>query len=222
VDDEPVVVFASGHQADRELLAGVLEEEGFRVRVTGGATDVRTALDAERPDVALVDTRLTDGDAIDLVDQLSDAGIPAAVVGSHAERERLPGASAFFVRPVVASSLVHTVRSLIRRHRLATAGPILRFDPMVVDVAHRTVTVGTTSIHLAPKEFDVLAQLAGSAGRTVTVHELLHDVWDAGPGRGDARTVAVHVRRIRQKLATAGLPDCIRTVRGAGYMFVGP
>jgi DNA-binding response OmpR family regulator len=222
VDDEPVVVFASGHELDRALLAGVLEEEGFRVRLTGGVTDGRSALDAERPDVALVDTRLADGDAIELIDHLSDAGIPAAVVGSHAERERLPGASAFFVRPVVTSSLVHTVRSLIRRHRLATAGPILRFDPLMVDVVHGTVTVGARSLHLTPKELGVLAHLAANAGRTVRAHELLHDVWHAEPGRRDARTVAVHVRRIRQKLEAAGLPDCIRTVRGAGYVFVAP
>jgi len=222
VDDEPVVVFASGHELDRELLAGVLEEEGFRVRLTGGVTDGRRALEAERPDVALVDTRLADGDAIELIDHLSDAGIPAAVVGSHAERERLPGASAFFVRPVVTSSLVHTVRSLIRRYRLETAGPILRFDPLMVDVVHRTVTVGARSLHLTPKELGVLAHLAANAGRTVSAQELLHDVWQAEPDGRDARTVAVHVRRIRQKLDAAGLPGCIRTVRGAGYMFVAP
>jgi DNA-binding response OmpR family regulator len=222
VDDEPVVVFASGHELDRALLAGVLEEEGFRVRVTGGVAEGRSALDAERPDVVLVDTRLADGDAIELIDHLSGAGIPAAVVGSHAERERLPGASAFLTRPVVTSSLVHTVRSLIRRHRLATAGPILRFDPLMVDVVHRRATVGARSLHLTPKELGVLAHLAGNAGRTVSAPELLHDVWQAEPDRRDARTVAVHVRRIRQKLDAAGLTGCIRTVRGAGYMFVAP
>lgn len=218
---EPSVVVAAGDGADGAILIGVLRRHGFRVHVASdGMADVRAAMD-HRPDVALIDTELGVDDAMALVEQLNGAGVPTAVVGGRRPEERTAaesrGAGAYLVRPVVASDLVATLRSL------AEAPPrdvVLRFGPLVIDVGHRQVAVGARRVHLAPLEFDLLVHLATSPGQTYGADRLLREVWHTSPGRTDTGTVAVHVRRIRQKLEAAGVTSCIETVKGQGYAFV--
>jgi DNA-binding response OmpR family regulator len=218
---EPSVVVAAGDGADGAILVGVLRRHGFRVLLASDGTAHASAVIAHGPDVALIDTGLGVGEAMALVEELSRAGVPTAVVGGRLPGERTEaesrGAGAYLVRPVVASDLVATLRSL------AQAPPrdiVLRFGPLVIDVGHREVAVGARRVHFAPLEFDLLVHLATSPGRAYGADRLLREVWHTPPGPKDAGTVAVHVRRIRQKLEAAGVASCIETVKGQGYAFV--
>ncbi|HEU5353846.1 MAG TPA: response regulator transcription factor [Actinocrinis sp.] len=99
------------------------------------------------------------------------------------------------------------------RLRLLTVGPVeLNLDGMAVRVAGR-------SVHMAPKEFELLAVLMQNAGRLLTRRQLLDAVWGEGyPDRN--KTLDVHVRRLRRHLEID--PDAyarMRTVRGLGYVF---
>jgi two-component system response regulator RegX3 len=99
------------------------------------------------------------------------------------------------------------------RLRLLTVGPVeLNLDGMAVRVAGR-------SVHMAPKEFELLAVLMENAGRLLTRRQLLDAVWGEGyPDRN--KTLDVHVRRLRRHLEID--PDAyarMRTVRGLGYVF---
>jgi DNA-binding response OmpR family regulator len=216
---EPNVVVAAGDGADGAILVGTLVRHGFHVQL---ATDAGapSAL-GDGADVALVDAGLPNGDALALVDELRRAGVPTVVVGGRRPDERAAaeahGADAYLVRPVVASDLVATLRSLARATPIQVG---LRFGPLVVDVDHRKIAVGDRRVHLAPREFDLLVYLAGSPRQVFGVDRLLRDVWHTVPRPKDAGTVAVHVRRLRQKLEAAGMPRCIETVKGKGYVFV--
>ncbi len=219
---EPSVVVAAGDGVDAAILVGVLRRHGFDVHVTSDGRP--SAVTGHRKaDVALVDTDLACGDPLALVRELREAGVPTAVVGGRRPEERADaeahGADAYLVRPVVATHLLATLRSLAQR---PAPDVVLRSGALTIDVGARAVRVGARRIHLAPREFDLLAYLASHPGRVFATPRLLRDVWHAPPGPQDAGTVAVHVRRLRQKLEAAGLPPAIRTVKGEGYTFAGP
>jgi two-component system, OmpR family, response regulator RegX3 len=111
------------------------------------------------------------------------------------------------------SPYVSVAPSTVGQLRLLTVGPVeLNLDGMAVRVAGR-------SVHMAPKEFELLATLMENAGRLLTRRELLDAVWGEGyPDRN--KTLDVHIRRLRRHLEVD--PDAyarMRTVRGLGYVF---
>ena len=95
---------------------------------------------------------------------------------------------------------------------------LLTLGPIALDVAAREVRVGQTEIELTTKEFDLLRHLMENPGVVLSRQVLLDRVWGMSYP-GETRTVDVHVGQLRKKL---GLPDAIRTVRGAGYKAVAP
>jgi len=96
----------------------------------------------------------------------------------------------------------------------ATLAAIPDTPQVVVDVRERVVTVDQHELRLTPKEFDLLAHLAGAHGRVVTRDELRRTVWSDSNVSASSRTVDVHVRRLRTIPAIASL---ITTVHGLGY-----
>jgi len=115
--------------------------------------------------------------------------------------------------PADRSPYVSVAPSTVGQLRLLTVGPVeLNLDGMAVRVAGRQV-------HMAPKEFELLATLMENAGRLLTRRELLDAVWGEGyPDRN--KTLDVHIRRLRRHLEVD--PDAyarMRTVRGLGYVF---
>jgi two-component system, OmpR family, response regulator RegX3 len=111
------------------------------------------------------------------------------------------------------SPYVSVAPSTVGQLRLLTVGPVeLNLDGMAA-------RVGGRSVHMAPKEFELLATLMENAGRLLTRRELLDAVWGEGyPDRN--KTLDVHIRRLRRHLEVD--PDAyarMRTVRGLGYVF---
>ncbi|MFR9709487.1 response regulator transcription factor [Paenibacillus sp. MB22_1] len=98
-------------------------------------------------------------------------------------------------------------------------GRPLRPVILTIHLLNRTVHAGDTLIDLTPKEFDLLALLAGHPGRVYSREALLEQVWDMDFA-GGTRTVDMHVQRLRKKLGQWN--DCIQTVYGIGYKSVEP
>jgi DNA-binding response OmpR family regulator len=117
--------------------------------------------------------------------------------------------------------LVARIRALLRRAapRHGTPPERVELRGLAIDVARRRVTVEGTEIELKPREFDLLAHLAGSPGRVFTREQLLASVWGLDYS-GDPRTVDTHVKTLRERLSDeAERPRWIETVRGVGYRF---
>jgi len=105
---------------------------------------------------------------------------------------------------------------VLRRVRPALAGEHLSYDDIEMDVAAHRVRRAGKSVQLGPTEFRLLKQLLEHPGRVFSRERLLDTVWSHDSDI-DARTVDVHVRRLRKALNEGGRPDIIRTVRSAGY-----
>ncbi len=127
------------------------------------------------------------------------------------------GADDYIVKPFSVKEVLARVRAVLRR---VDEGSIERYndDKLAIDFADMRVRCQGEEVKLTRKEFALLEALSKSSGRVVTRQNLLDNVWGY-QYFGDTRTLDVHIRRLRQKLDLCG--DCIETVVGIGYRFIG-
>jgi two-component system KDP operon response regulator KdpE len=224
---DPVrVLVIDDEAAIRALLRDALEPAGYAVTEAGDATAALAAARQGMPHVVLLDLGLPDRDGLDLIGPLRQAGSTVLVVSARdATAQKVAaldrGADDYVTKPFDTAEVLARVRTALR-HR---AGPDvltvpLRFDDIEIDLAARMVRKGGAEVHLAPKEFALLAELAINAGRVVTHTQLLRTVW--GPGHEtDVEYLRVAARGIRRKLeGEAETMSRIRNEPGVGYRLI--
>ena len=216
---------------EENLLAAVkynLEREGYRaLTATDGEQGLRKAED-EDPDLLILDVMLPVLDGFEvcrLVRRRSDVPI-LFLTAKDQEMDRIVGlelgADDYVVKPFSMRELLARVRAMLRRPR-AGAGQS-RPERVVVgdlelDLSGHTLKRNGEAVALKPRAFELLALLMSHRGRVFTRDQILERLWGMD-FIGDARTVDVHVRWIREKIEKdAGKPTRIVTVRGVGYRF---
>ena len=127
------------------------------------------------------------------------------------------GADDYITKPFSIRELLARVRAVMRRTD-ENKGKSYEDDHLLIDFDDIRVVCQGSKIKLTNKEFTLLSVLARSPDRVITRQQLLDSVWGYSY-YGDARTLDVHIRRLRQKLGECGY--CIETVVGVGYRFVG-
>jgi DNA-binding response OmpR family regulator len=127
------------------------------------------------------------------------------------------GADDYITKPFSIRELLARARAVMRRAD-DTRGKSYEDDHLLIDFDDIRVVCRGDKVKLTNKEFTLLSVLARSPDRVITRQQLLDSVWGYSY-YGDARTLDVHIRRLRQKLGDCG--DCIETVVGVGYRFVG-
>jgi DNA-binding response OmpR family regulator len=214
-----------------ELLRYNLGREGYDVIVAAtGAEALRRAREA-RPDLILLDIMIPGVNGWEVCRRLKqDAetrAIPVIVVtGRVEEGDKVLGfelgADDYVTKPFSTRELLARIRAVVRRGRPADAAERkanLKVGDLEIDRYRFEVRVKGRPIEVTPKEFELLALLAGAPGRVFGREELLDAVWGRD-GFVEPRTVDAHVARLRGKFTAARVPSSgIETVRGVGYRF---
>jgi two-component system phosphate regulon response regulator PhoB len=208
-----------------ELLRYNLERTGYRVSTAGDGEAAMRSIDEDRPDLVLLDWMLPLMSGIEVCRQLrrapGTANIPIILLTARGEEhDRVRGLDAgaddYVSKPFSPAELIARIRAVLRRIRPALADEVLSYADLSMDLVQHRVTRQGKAVHLGPTEFRLLRHFMEHPGRVFTREQLLDSVW----GRDvyiEARTVDVHIRRLRVALNLEGQPDLIRTVRAAGY-----
>ncbi|MCA8929668.1 MAG: phosphate regulon transcriptional regulator PhoB [Alphaproteobacteria bacterium] len=222
---QPYVLVVEDDAAIAELLRYNLEAADFEVVVAEDGDEALVAAVERQPDVMLLDWMLPGTSGLEVCRQLrrkrETRMLPIILLtarGEETDRVRGldSGADDYVVKPFSPSELVARVRAVIRRTRPALTEDRLAFADLEMDLnAHRVVRGGET-VHLGPTEFRLLRHLMEHPGRVYSREQLLDAVWGYNV-HVEARTVDVHIRRLRKALNRGDACDLIRTVRSAGY-----
>jgi DNA-binding response OmpR family regulator len=205
-----------------------LASEGFIPSIAStGEQGLELALDAQNPPGLIVlDLMLPGMSGMDLCRRLRrethTRRTPIIMLTAKAsEGDRIAGldvgADDYITKPFSVRELLARVRAVLRR--ADEASDVIYDDGrLMIDFADVRAACSGETVKLTNKEFSLLATLAKKNGRVVTRQQLLDQVWGY-TYYGDARTLDVHIRRLRQKLGACG--NCIETVVGVGYRFTG-
>jgi len=218
----PCVLIVEDEPAIRRLLRASLATQEFRtLEAETGAAALELAARGGI-DVVLLDLGLPDLDGMDVIRRLRAVSAVPIVVLTSREDERAKvaaldlGADDYVTKPFGMAELMARLRTALR-HRLQQEGtpPVFRSGDLSVDLVRRLVGVGTATVHLSPREYDILALMVKHAGRVLTHRFILGRLWGAG---GDVQQLRVYVRQLRQKIeADPERPRHILTETGVGY-----
>ncbi len=226
----PTILIVDDEETIREVVRRYLELDGFAVRE---AADGYTALDEialDPPDLIVLDLMLPGIDGLTITRQLRERAqktIPIIMLTARGETsDRIRGldlgADDYIAKPFSPREVVSRVNAVLRRTGGGTAPPPserLDFGELSIDPVSRSVTVQGRAMSLSLKEFDLLLFLAQNPRRVFSRTQLLENVWGY-EAFGDASTVTVHIRRVREKIEPdPGNPQHILTVWGVGYKF---
>jgi len=211
---------------DEVRMAGLLRKglvaEGWAVDVVGDAADARHAVESSPYDAVICDIGLPDGSGLDWCRWLREKGIWTPVLlltARNSVADRVAGldcgADDYLGKPFAFAELAARIRVLLRR------GEIPRPTTLVVgelhlDPARHEVRHAGKLLELSAREFALLEFLMRRAGDLVSRTEILDHVWDYAYD-GVSNVVDVYISYLRRKLAEAGAPASVQTVRGAGY-----
>ena len=221
----PHVLVVEDDEALATLLQYNLEKEGFSVEVAVDGEEALIMAGERAPDLALLDWMLPKVSGVEVCRRLRQRAetknVPIIMLtarGEESDRVRGldTGADDYMTKPFSMAELAARMRAVLRRIRPGLADDRISHGDLLIDrVAHRVKRAGR-EVHLGPTEFRLLDYLMQHPGRVFSREQLLDAVWGSDV-YVEARTVDVHVGRLRKALNGDRDSDPIRTVRSAGY-----
>jgi len=221
----PHILVVEDEDSLATLLHYNLEKEGYEVTAAGDGEEALTLVSEKLPDLIVLDWMLPKVSGIEVCRRLrartETRNVPIIMLTARGEEtDRIrgldTGADDYVVKPFSMSELSARMRAVLRRLRPGLSEDRVRIGDIVIDrVAHRVRRDGK-EIHLGPTEFRLLDYLMQHPGRVFSREQLLDAVWGSDV-YVEARTVDVHIGRLRKALNGDTGVDPIRTVRSAGY-----
>ncbi|MBB4137201.1 response regulator transcription factor [Gordonia humi] len=224
MENRPHVVLVEDDAAVRTVVGDYLRAGGWRVTQYRDGRSAADALDIGLPDVLVIDRMLPEIGGDELcrrVRAVSDIPI-IMLTALGAVEQRIAGlehgADDYLPKPFSMKELQLRMQAQLRRH--TPSGPAAPFaaGAFRIDPAHRRAWIGTNEIVLTTREYELLLYCVQRPGEILTRDDILGDVW--GWSFGDASTVTVHARRLREKIEPEPrYPIYLRTEWGVGYRF---
>ena len=220
-----LVLVVEDDAALAELLEYNIRMEGFAVRVAMDSQEALLALEEEEPDLVVLDWMLPGTSGIEICRQMRARSVTQSIpiimlTARGEEQDRIrgldTGADDYITKPFSLPELIARVRALLRRARPTIATDVATFGDLTLDRGTRRVRRGDRAVHLGPTEFRLLDCLMQRPGRVFSREQLLDIVWGQNVYI-EARTIDVHIGRLRKALNRRRERDPIRTVRSAGY-----
>jgi two-component system, OmpR family, KDP operon response regulator KdpE len=222
----PRVLVCDDEQQILRALRVILRDGGFEALP---ATTMEEALDiaaVSRPEAAIVDLLLPDGDGIELCRRLREwSDMPLIILSAVGEEEAkvralAAGADDYVTKPFGPRELLARLQANLRRVAPEPEEAAITAEGLEIDLPRREVRLAGEPVHLTPIEFDLLRQLVRNRGRLMTHRDLLSAVW--GPGYAeDTQVLRAHIANLRRKIEPPDGPRLIRTEAGVGYRFAG-
>jgi two-component system KDP operon response regulator KdpE len=206
----------------RRLLRAALQRAGHGVAEAATAREGLSLLDIEKPDAVLLDLGLPDRDGLELIQLIRPKAAVLVVSAREDTAEKVAaldlGADDYLTKPFDTEELLARVRTALRHRRSGQSErERLVVGDIEIDLAHRRIRRAGEDVHLSPREYDVLAELAQRPDRVISHVHLLRTVW--GPAHEtDVDYVRIVVRNLRQKLERdPARPALIVNEPGVGY-----
>ena len=214
VEDDPDI---------RDIEVYTLQSTGFEARGYEDGSGFWQAIQAEKPELVILDVMLPGIDGVELLKRMKASEslreipvIMATAKGSEFDKiQSLDlGADDYLVKPFGMMEMVSRVKAVLRRCKPKQVSRLLQLEGLVVNLDEYTVTADGERIMLTHKEFELLRLFLSHPGMAYTREQLFCQVWNQDY-MGDSRTLDMHIRTLRQKLGPYGA--CIETVRHVGY-----
>lgn len=223
-DQDLDILIVEDDEDTAEVVCTLLEDAGFNTRAVIRGEDALKNINAEMPDLVLLDLNLPDIHGIDVLKNVrSHSFLPMIVLSGYGQdRDRVnaleAGADDYMSKPFSPEELVARVKALLRRVEWTPKPDThLKVRDLELDMPRRQATIKGQKLHLTPIEYGILAILMRRAGQVVHHDELLRAVW-GDQYRGDYSVLRVNVSRLRQKLEeNPRRPTYIVTAPSQGY-----
>jgi len=217
VDDEKRIL---------SLLKAYLEQQGFHVITAVNGQEAIYTARHEKPDLIILDVLMPEMDGYEFMRQhRKERETPIILLTAKVDEDDKVvglelGADDYVTKPFSPRELTSRVRAVLRRTgQKPPQNEVIRLGGVTLDRDSHLVTLDEEIVDLTPSEFDLLAALMSSPGRTFTRLELLDQIQDTAFA-GYARTIDVHIKNLRAKIEdNPRHPRYIETVYGVGYRF---
>lgn len=219
VDDEPHIV---------ELIQFNLELDDNHVQTAGDGKQAMEILQNEKFDLVILDVMIPYVDGFDILkfirkNSLNEEVPVLMLTAKNNESDKIigleGGADDYVTKPFSVKELIARVHALLRRSmkisKIEKIKPIV-IKNLLIDTAKHIVVVNDSEIELTLKEYEILKMLAENINNVVNRDDILNEVWGY-EYFGDSRTIDVHIRHIRKKIAQFDNTEYIETIRGIGY-----
>ena len=206
-----------------QMVCSIFQKENYtRLRMAGTMTEALAICKEWKPDFAVLDVMLPDGDGISLLEKMRKfTEIPVLFLTALGEDEDrlkglLAGADDYLVKPFLPQELLLRTAAILRR-TYKEETPLVTLSGSQIDFSRAEVIKGKEQIPLTAKEYEILQALYRNAGRIVTIDQLCEAAWGENPF-GYENSLMAHIRRIREKIETVpSKPVSLITVKGLGY-----